>query len=84
MSLLGITQVDALALALLAVLALSFGCVLLILVAIYRRGRAVDCDVQKLLDEAAADAKEPEKAGPPATEDRLREPWERESDWWRK
>ncbi len=78
-----ITQSDALALAMLAVLALSFGCVLLILVAIYRRGKAHECEVQKLLEEVADENREPEKAGPPK-EGAIREPWEREEDWWKK
>lgn len=78
-----ITEADALALAMLVVLALSFGCVLLILVAIYRRGKQADCEVEKLLDEVAEEDREPEKAGP-AKEGPRREPWERGEDWWKK
>ncbi len=79
-----ITQSDALALAMLAVLALSFGCVLLLLVAIYRRGKAAECEVQKLIDEVGEDeARTPETAGSSGDEPKP-EAWEREADWWRK
>lgn len=79
---LAITQVDALALAMLAVLALSFGCVLLIVVAIYRRGKAAGCEVEKLIEEVAGGEREREAAGPPR-EESPRAPWEREADWWK-
>jgi hypothetical protein len=76
------TEADALALAMLAVLAVAFGCVLLILVAIYRRGKSADDEVQKLIEEVADEERAAEKAGP-ADRKPSREPWEREADWWK-
>ena len=79
---LALTQVDALALAMLAVLALSFGCVLLIVAAIYRRGKAAGCEVEKLIEEVADAERERQNAGPPG-DAAPRAPWEREADWWK-
>lgn len=76
------TEADALALAMLAVLAMAFGCVLLILVAIYRRGKSADDEVQKLIEEVADEERAAEKAGPKDPKPSP-EPWERETDWWK-
>ena len=77
------TQVDALAVVMLVVLALAFGCVLGIVIMIYRRGRSVDDEVHQLIEEVAEEERAVEKAGSPKHEPE-REPWEREGDWWRK
>ncbi|BCX47288.1 hypothetical protein HAHE_11960 [Haloferula helveola] len=77
-----ITQADGFALAMLAMLAVSFGCVLILLMAIFRGGKRGDPEVEKLIDEVSDEPKKPEKAGAP--EAPKREPWERDSDWWQK
>jgi hypothetical protein len=73
---------DALAITMLVVLALSFGCVLLIVVMVFRRGKADECEVEKLIKEVAEEDRKPEKAGP-VDESASRQPWEREEDWWK-
>lgn len=77
-----INQSDGFALAMLAMLAISFGFVLLILVAIFRHGKRRDPEVEKLMDEVGDGDKKPEKAGAPDAP--AREPWEKDSDWWRR
>lgn len=82
---LALNQSDALAITLLVVLALSFGCVLLLLLSICQRTGSRDVEVDRLLDEVSEEDKdpEPETAGA-AEKEPPREPWERESDWWKK
>lgn len=78
-----LNESDGLAITMLVVLALSFSCVFGIIVMIYRRGKAANCEVQELIDEVTEEDRQPEKAGPAADES-PRQPWEREEDWWQK
>ncbi len=77
-----LNESDGLAITMLAVLALSFSCVLGIIVMVVRRAKAASCEVQELIDEVADEEREPEKAGTTA-EDAPSEPWERKEDWWK-
>lgn len=78
-----LNESDALAITMLVVLALSFSCVMGIILMVFRRGRADECEVEKLIEEVADEDREPEKAGP-GDETAKRQPWEREEDWWKK
>jgi len=82
-----ITQADGFAISMLAILVLSLGTVLLILVAMLRHGGRRDAEVERLLDEVRREEEEEEDNEPAATADHEepenREPWEKESDWWK-
>ena len=81
---LGLTQADGFAISMLAILALSFGTVLVILVAMLRSGEKRDAEVDRLLDEVSRDDPAPaQPAGRAQPEDEPREPWEKPGDWWR-
>jgi hypothetical protein len=79
---LSMTEADALALAMLGVLAASFGCVLLILWTIYRRQKAGQCEVEELIREVGREEKEAQQVGSKSSEPAT-EPWEKDADWWR-
>lgn len=78
------SEADGFALAMIAMLTLSLGSLLAILVVMLRHGARRDRETEDLIDEATRE--EPEK--PPekrtAPEDKAREPWEKDSDWWKK
>lgn len=76
---LALTEVDGFALAMVVMLALSFGVVLLILVAILRNGRRRDAEVEELLSASGGRETEPAPASKPPS----RESWEKDPDWWR-
>ena len=65
-----VSDVDGLAMTMLAVLILSFGVVALLLWSIFRHGKRRD--------------HEPEKVPAPSTTPEAREPWEKDGDWWKK
>ncbi len=75
---------DGFVIAMLAMIFLSFGTVGMLVICMRRNAARRDTEVDDLLDEIAVDEKreksppQPEEAVSPA------EPWERESDWWKK
>ena len=78
-----VSDVDGLAMTMLAVLILSFGVVALLLWSIFRHGKRRDHEVEDLLEEVGR-SQEPEKVPAPSTTPEAREPWEKDGDWWKK
>lgn len=76
--LLGITESDGFAIAMLAILVTSFSFVLLILVGVVRNARKHGRENEELVEEAEA-----QPAGD-AQEEKKPEPWEKPADWWKK
>ena len=74
------TDADGFALAMLAMLVLSLGFLLGILIVILRNGAKRDRDVEDLIEEVTR--QEPKET--PAGESPPRQAWERDADWWRK
>jgi hypothetical protein len=80
-----ISDVDALAISMVLILALSFGVVALLILSITRHGKRRDHEVEDLLEEVRRDqeaAKLPAPSAGSAAE--TREAWEKEGDWWKK
>jgi hypothetical protein len=75
---------DGFVIAMLAVIFLSFGTVAMLVVCMRRNAARRDTEVDDLLDEIAVD--ENRQKSPPQAADQVKpaEPWERESDWWKK
>jgi hypothetical protein len=68
----------------LAVIALSFAPVLMLLVAMLRHDARRHRDVEALLDEVAREERPAPAAAPPSRRPApTREPWEKDPDWWR-
>ena len=84
---LGISSVDGFALAMVAILGVSFGVVFLLLLSILRHGGRRNREVEDLLDEVERESRPPaaprQPAGDPA-EGAKREPWEKDADWWKR
>lgn len=79
---LGLTESDGFAVAMLGVILLGFGVLLMLGFCMFRNASRRDGDVDRLLDEVA----EVEKAamrGREAGKKSEREPWESDSDWWK-
>lgn len=83
MNILAITEADGLALTLMAVLVISFSFILVLLIAILRQRKRHDHEVEDLLDEIHRDD-DYEEVNADASEAPERQPWERDSDWWKK
>lgn len=81
---LAVTQSDGFALAMVAILAVSFGCVLLLLLSIVRHGRRRNREVEKLLDEVERESQPPEPVHQGPDEEPPPQPWERKADWWKR
>ncbi|GAA5482689.1 hypothetical protein [Haloferula sargassicola] len=76
------TEADGFALAMIAMLALSLGTVLVILIAIVRAGSRQDREVEDLIDEISREEKS--DAAPAGKGDAAPlEAWEKEADWWK-
>lgn len=78
-----ISDVDGLAMTMIVILTLSFGVVALLLWTIFRNGKRRDHEVEELLEEVRK-SEEPRKVPSSAATPETREPWEKESDWWKK
>lgn len=75
---------DGFVIAMLAVIFLSFGTVGMLVICMRRNAARRDSEVDDLLEEIAVDEKR-EKSPPRSAEPvSPAEPWERESDWWKK
>lgn len=75
---------DGLALSMIGILALSFGMVALLAYGIYRSGKRGETEVDALLEELRQETEAEEKApAAPGSTLETREPWERDSDWWK-
>lgn len=76
------TEVDGLALTMLAMIMLSLGVVVMLLACMLRNASKRDQDVDHLLDEMEREEKsgKPAKAG---TAEEKKQPWEKEGDWWK-
>ncbi len=80
-----VTAVDAMALTMLGVMFLGFGVISLIFLNIRRHATRRDAELEALLEEVEAEAEKPQEEKPaPVPETPPREPWERETDWWKK
>ena len=77
-------EADAFALAMIGMLTLSLGVVFGILVCMVRNGSRRDPEVDRLLEEVAREEKEGVATAAVGQEAPARQPWERESDWWKK
>ncbi|MGB6223573.1 hypothetical protein [Haloferula sp.] len=81
--LLGISEVDGFAIAMIAILGTSFSFVALILFAVIRSARRSNREVEDLLDEVNQD--EPtQPAGDRGKDEPPAQPWEKKADWWQK
>ena len=83
---LALNSADGFALAMIAILGLSFGVVFLILFSIVRHGERRNREVERLIDEVAGGPEPPQAPRQPAGESRPddpREPWEKAPDWWK-
>ncbi|MEM1082922.1 MAG: hypothetical protein AAGI48_02280 [Verrucomicrobiota bacterium] len=78
-----ITQADGFAISMIAILALSFGFILMILVVMLRNGNRRNAEVDKLIDEVDPEREE-QPAGDRGGEEKTKEPWEKSADWWQK
>jgi hypothetical protein len=79
-----ISAADGFVLAMLAVMALSFGTVGLAIGCGLRNAARRNADVDNLLEEVAAEEQQ-ETRKPVGARDKVRlEPWERDGDWWKK
>jgi hypothetical protein len=68
---------DAFAIVMLAVIALSFGTVLVLLVSMLRHSGRRDLQVEQLIEQTRREQQSPPPGRPPAGD-----PWERHPDWW--
>jgi hypothetical protein len=75
---------DGFVIAMLAVIFLSFGTVGMLVICMRRNATRRDPQVDDLLDEIASDEKRQKSPPQPADQVKPAEPWERESDWWKK
>ncbi len=76
--LLGVTDSDGFAIAMLAILVTSFSFVLLIVVGVVRNARKHG----QAIEESAEDEANVQPAGE-AHEEKKPEPWEKPADWWK-
>jgi hypothetical protein len=75
---------DGFVIAMLAMIFLSFGTIGLLVMSIRRSAARRDSQVDELLHELAEDEKRKKSPPQPADPVKPAEPWERESDWWKK
>ena len=80
---LGMTDADGLAITMLAMILLSFGVILTLFVCMARNASRRDAEVDRLLDEVEQDEKAGERVKVGSGEEKEREPWERDVDWWK-
>lgn len=78
-----LTESDALALAMLTMVMLSFGVILTLLVCMLRSSARRDQQVDRLIDELETKRERPKSPKKEETGKKL-EAWEREGDWWKK
>lgn len=78
-----VSAVDGFAMAMVLILAMSFGVVALLLGSILRNGKRRDREVEKLIDEVRL-SQQLEKSPAPSAAPEAREPWEKDGDWWKK
>jgi hypothetical protein len=85
MTLANISDVDALAISMVLILALSFGVVAMLILSITRHGKRRDREVEHLLDEVRREEEAEKLPAPSAgTAAETREAWEKDGDWWKK
>ena len=76
-----ITETDGLALAMLAMVLLSFGVILTLLACMFRNSSRRNPEVDRLLDDLERDDGKSEPAK--TANEEKREDWEKDGDWWR-
>jgi hypothetical protein len=84
---LALTSADGFVIAMITILAASFGVVFLILLSIVRHGGRRDREVERLIDEVEREARPPQPPRQPAGDSPAAEspePWEKEPDWWKR
>lgn len=79
-----VTEADGFALAMIAILMLSLGTVLGLLISILRHGSKRDREVEDLIDEVSRDETSSDPAPAGKADPATREPWEKDGDWWKK
>jgi hypothetical protein len=72
---------DGFAIAMVVILTLSLGIVALLAAGIYRSGKRRESEVEQLIEELR---REEEQGKHPAGTDDARDPWEKDSDWWKR
>jgi hypothetical protein len=79
-----VTAADGFVITMLAVITLSFGTVILLIVCGLRNAARRNPEVDELLEEVAAEQEQTPQTPVIAQEERPLEAWEKESDWWKK
>jgi hypothetical protein len=79
-----VTAADGFVLTMLAVITLSFGTVILLILCGLRNAARRNAEVDDLLEEVAAEEKQTNRTPVIAKEDKPLEAWEKEGDWWKK
>ena len=77
------TEPDAIAIAMLATILLSFGVVGMLFACMARNASRRDADVDRLLEELEHDEKSAKQVKAGSVEGRKSEPWEKDGDWWK-
>jgi len=77
------SAVDGFVLAMLVMMTLSFGIVALLIICGLRSAARRNSEVDELLEEVAADEKQPSPPPVATSDQKTGEPWEQESDWWK-
>ena len=78
-----VSDVDGFAMTMVVILLLSLGVVAMLLASIVRNGKRRDHQVDELLEEVRR-SEDDRKIPLPSTAPEAREPWEKDSDWWKK
>jgi hypothetical protein len=78
-----VSDVDGFAMTMVVILLLSLGVVSLLLASIFRNGKRRDHQVDELLEEVRR-SEDDRKIPLPSAAPEAREPWEKDSDWWKK
>lgn len=80
---LAITEPDALAIAMLATIMLSFGIIGMLFACMRRTASRRDADVDNLLDEMERDEKSAKQVKAGSGVEKKKEAWEKDGDWWK-
>jgi len=78
-----VSDVDGFAMTMVLILILSLGVVALLLVSIFRNGKRRDHQVEDLLEEVRR-SEDDRKIPLPSAAPEVREPCEKDGDWWKK
>ncbi|MGJ8645201.1 MAG: hypothetical protein ACSHX9_17500 [Luteolibacter sp.] len=79
--LLGITESDGLALAMMGVMGTAFAVIAMILICVIRNASKQDTEVDRLLDEVKQEEKKQQVK--PIGAQKKKDDWEKDGDWWK-